>query len=144
MRDWTGWTDFPVRTHLEKLVALEYVVVHRGGPGQRFVYELLYDGEGEGGRRFLMGLIDIENLDRKRDYDSNREGSEGDCEGRLMPARCPSEPPVRPAESAEIDTSDGDSSRSSTPGPENALLGARNGMPSSYTLAATPSSLSRR
>jgi hypothetical protein len=144
VRDRTGWTDFPVRTHLDKLVALEYVIVHRGGPGQRFVYELLYGGEGEGGRPFLMGLIDVEGLggDRKHDYDAGREGSGDDCEGRLMPARAPSEPTLRSAESAAIAASVEVLRQSASTEPGDARLGARNGVPSSYVPAAS-SSLSR-
>jgi DNA primase len=58
VRAWAGWTDFVVRTHLQKLVDLEYVLVHRGGRGQSFVYELLYGGEGIDGKPFALGLID--------------------------------------------------------------------------------------
>lgn len=120
------------------------MIVHRGGPGQRFVYELLYDGEGEEGRPFVMGLIDVEGLgvDRKHDYDSNRDGSESDCDGRLMPARCPSEPGVRSSESAANAASAGALRQSEVAEPVNALLGLRNGEPSSYVPAAS-SSLSR-
>ncbi|MCC7442723.1 MAG: hypothetical protein IT285_13895 [Bdellovibrionales bacterium] len=58
VRSFTGWSDFQVGVHLGRLVALEYVLVHRGGRGQSFVYELLFDGElSEGGPR-LTGLID--------------------------------------------------------------------------------------
>ena len=39
---------------------LEYVLVHRGGRGQSFVYELVYDGQGQDGQPFLSGLIDVE------------------------------------------------------------------------------------
>ena len=42
--------------HMRKLEELEYVLVHRGGRGQSFVYELLYDGAGRDGKPFLMGL----------------------------------------------------------------------------------------
>jgi DNA primase len=83
VREHTGWTDFPVRTHLEKLAALEYVLVHRGGPGQRFVYELLWDGQGQEGEPFLAGLLDVECLDAHR-YDTN-------CEGAVSPGRGPLE-----------------------------------------------------
>jgi hypothetical protein len=62
VRDATGWSDFQVRTHMEKLVALEYVLVHRGGRGQLLSYELIYDGRGQGGEPFLMGLIEVEKL----------------------------------------------------------------------------------
>jgi DNA primase len=41
VREFTGWSDFQVHVHLNKLAALEYVVTHRGGRGQSFVYELL-------------------------------------------------------------------------------------------------------
>ena len=33
-------------------------MIHCGKNGQRFVYELLYDGRGREGQPFLMGLID--------------------------------------------------------------------------------------
>ena len=62
IRDMTGWPDHQVKLHLRKLVEMEYVLVHRGGRGQSFVYELLYRGEGDAGKPFLMGLIDINAL----------------------------------------------------------------------------------
>jgi hypothetical protein len=75
-REHTRWSDFQVKTHLRKLVELEYLIVHRGGRGQSFVYELLYDGQGESGARFLMKLLDVEKLRAQLNgsaYDSNRE-----------------------------------------------------------------------
>jgi len=69
VREWSGWTDVQVKKHLFKLVTMEYVLVHRGGRGQSFVYELLYDGAGVDGRPFLPGLIDAGQLakwDRQR------------------------------------------------------------------------------
>ena len=62
LRESIGWSDFQVRMHLNKLVDLEYLVVHRGKQGRRFVYELLYRGEGQSGAPFLMGLVDPKNL----------------------------------------------------------------------------------
>ena len=59
----TGWGLTQVRAHLERLIELEYVLVHRGGRGQSFVYELLYNGEGADGRPFIMGLLDVEKLE---------------------------------------------------------------------------------
>lgn len=40
-----GMTDTALRVHLERLVTLEYLLVHRGQRGQSFVYELLFEGE---------------------------------------------------------------------------------------------------
>ena len=62
VRAFTGWGDTQLRVHLDRLVALEYVLVHRGDRGQSFVYELVYDGSGKDGGRFLPGLLDAEKL----------------------------------------------------------------------------------
>ena len=71
VREATSWSDFQVKVHMHKLEELEYVLVHRGGRGQSFVYELLYDGAGRDGRPFLMGLIDGAAL--KQAYDGKKE-----------------------------------------------------------------------
>ena len=62
VRRFTAWGDTQLRIHLDRLVSLEYLLVHRGGRGQSFVYELLYRGEGRDGRPFLPGLIDSATL----------------------------------------------------------------------------------
>jgi len=62
VREITGWGNTQLRVHLDRLVDMEYLLVHRGGRGQSFVYELLYDGQGKDGESFMMGLIDIEQL----------------------------------------------------------------------------------
>ena len=63
VRRFTAWGDTQLRIHLDRLVSLEYLLVHRGGRGQSFVYELLYRGEGRDGRPFLPGLIDSATLE---------------------------------------------------------------------------------
>jgi DNA primase catalytic core len=73
LREHTGWGHTQLKTHLHRLEELEYLLVHRSGRGQRFVYELLYNGEGQDGSRFLPGLIDVEHL-RTGTYDVNRSG----------------------------------------------------------------------
>jgi DNA primase catalytic core len=62
VRRYTGWGHSQLCLHLDRLVALEYLLVHRGGRGQSFVYELLYQGEGKDGSRFVLGLMDAEKL----------------------------------------------------------------------------------
>ena len=62
VRETTQWSDTQVHRHLTRFVDLEYLVVHRGKQGRRFVYELLYQGEGHEGQPFLMGLIDPSKL----------------------------------------------------------------------------------
>ncbi|HYC58433.1 MAG TPA: toprim domain-containing protein [Thermoanaerobaculia bacterium] len=73
VREMSAWTDFQVKTHMRKLVEMEYLLIHRGGRGQSFVYELMYRGEGEAGRPFLMGLVDVAQLAGTHGYDTDRE-----------------------------------------------------------------------
>lgn len=96
VREHCGWSDFQVRTHLDRLVALEYVLVHRGGRGQSFVYELLYDGGGKDGRPFVMGLADSATL-APCDYDAGIEVGEEGIEGPTSPQREGIEGPTRVA-----------------------------------------------
>ena len=70
VREVTNWSDTALKVHLARLAEMEYLLIHRGGRGQSYVYELLYQGEGEHGEPFLMGLIDVEKLR----YDANRSG----------------------------------------------------------------------
>jgi hypothetical protein len=98
VRQHAQWTDFQVKTHMRKLEELEYVLVHRGGRGQSFVYELLYDGQGADGQPFLMGLLDPDTLGHQ--YDGKKEHPFRELEHRNRekePARsiqgAPKEPP---------------------------------------------------
>ncbi len=74
VREFTGWGNTQLRLHFSRLEELEYLLVHRGGRGQSFVYELLYDGQGKDGQPFLCGLIEVEKLRETRNYDSNLAG----------------------------------------------------------------------
>ena len=75
VRAHTGWGDTQLRVHLGRLEELEYLLAHRGGRGQSFVYELVFALPGEGGRPMMAGLIDVEKLAGKR-YDGNLAGQE--------------------------------------------------------------------
>jgi DNA primase catalytic core len=77
VREHTGLSNTQVKMHLTRLAELEYVIAHRGGRGQQFVYELVYDGEGKDGKPFLVGLIDVKELEN-REYDNKwSEKNEG-------------------------------------------------------------------
>ena len=43
VRQYTGWGDTQLKRHLRRLEELEYLLVHRGGRGQSFVYELVFE-----------------------------------------------------------------------------------------------------
>ena len=74
LREHSGWGDTQLRVHLERLTAMEYLLVHRGGRGQSFVYELLYDGSGEL-EPHLSGLLDVTTMPTSRGQDPQVAGS---------------------------------------------------------------------
>jgi DNA primase catalytic core len=47
VRAHTGWGHTQLKTHLHRLEELEYLIVHHGGRGQTFVYELNWSGSEE-------------------------------------------------------------------------------------------------
>jgi DNA primase len=65
IRDYSGWSDFQVRTHIRQLEELEYIYSTVGKRGKEYVYELVYIGGGEDGKPFLIGLIDMAQLKKK-------------------------------------------------------------------------------
>jgi DNA primase len=62
LRSRCGMSDAAIRVHLERLVAMEYVRTVTGKNGQRFEYELLFDGALERSAPQMMGLIEVEAL----------------------------------------------------------------------------------
>lgn len=76
----TGWGDTQLRLHLGRLEELEYLLAHRGGRGQSFVYELAFAIEGGGNRPVMPGLIDVEKLGGYK-YDVNFAGLEDENAG---------------------------------------------------------------
>lgn len=70
VREASGWGLTQLRVHLSRLQEFDYLIPHRGSRGASFVYELSYEGEGDDGAAFMMGLIDIEAL---RNAGTNRD-----------------------------------------------------------------------
>jgi len=73
VREHIRWSDTALKVHLHRLEEMEYLLVHRAKRGQGFVYEMLYGGEGQDGKPFVMGLLDTECL-RTATYDEQRSG----------------------------------------------------------------------
>jgi len=144
VREATGWTDFQVRTHLDRLVALEYVLVHRGGRGQSFVYELVYDGRGEERGRFLPGLLDVAALEPSKSATTTAtsRGLEAGVEGASSPHRAPIEPGLRPVENRANARPVEAATVSDTNGAEIAHLAMKekNGRSRTSSIAVDPSS----
>jgi hypothetical protein len=70
VRAYTGWGDTQLKIHLHRLEELEYLAVHRGGRGQSFVYELLFERADGGSKPSFPGLIDPARLM----YDEKKSG----------------------------------------------------------------------
>jgi len=126
LRAATGWGDTQLRLHLARLIELEYVLVHRGGRGQSFVYELLYDGQGKDGQPFLPGLIDIEALSTT----STSRGEEVEIAGSSRGFRGPVAAPSRVVEIAPASAPDAPFLSLAAETSGNPLLGASMKAPS--------------
>ena len=59
LREHLAASDTQLRVHLDRLVELEYVLAHAGRNGQRFVYELAFDGDAQSDAPRLIGLVDV-------------------------------------------------------------------------------------
>jgi DNA primase catalytic core len=99
LREATAIGDTQLRLHLDRLVGLEYLLVHRGARGSSFVYELVYDGAGKDGRPFVPGLIDVAAL-KATPTTANLAGIKGEFAGSTRGESGPNAGGSRPAESA--------------------------------------------
>jgi len=84
IREFTGWGNTQLKIHCHRLEDMEYLLVHRGGRGQSFEYELLYTTV-EQTDKHLMGLIDIDHLQNNNNYDANRSGVKQKKSGSSRP-----------------------------------------------------------
>jgi DNA primase len=88
-----GVSETQLRLHLERLVEMDYLLVHRGQRGQSFVYELLFDGQVDDTAPQLVGLIDADSLRDTGTIQSSRgetpssRGLEGEFAGSSRPQR---------------------------------------------------------
>jgi CHC2 zinc finger len=90
VRGWCGWSDYQVRTHLGRLVDLEYVLVHRGRRGQSFEYELTWQPppeQADAALRRFPGLIDATELESSRGLERSSRGPAGKFEPPTSPHR---------------------------------------------------------
>jgi DNA primase catalytic core len=117
VRACSGWSDFQVKKHMTRLQELEYVLVHRGGRGQSFVYELLYDGELNDSKH-LMGLIDVEKLS----YDEKKEPLATNKEPPSRPQVAAKAPPSSPVENSDKTSRDNELSETEPEADEKAYI----------------------
>jgi hypothetical protein len=83
-REFTGFGNTQLKIHMHRLEELEYLIIHHGGRGQQYLYELSYNGEGQNGETFMTDLLDVKQL-KKHKYDENRSGVNEDLSGTGRP-----------------------------------------------------------
>jgi DNA primase catalytic core len=74
VRAFTGWGDSQLKKHLARLEDMEYLIVHRGGRGQSFVYELFFERSTESARRVLPGMFSYDGEKSRSGEDKSRGG----------------------------------------------------------------------
>jgi len=57
-----GISEKQLRVHVDRLVELDYVIPHAGRNGQRFVYELAFDGDAASDDPQVIGLMAVDRL----------------------------------------------------------------------------------
>jgi len=79
VREHTGWSATQVRIHMERLQEMEYLIAHRGGRGQSFVYELMFEAENGSKAQFpgLIHLYDANLTDLKAPLTESKRGQNG-------------------------------------------------------------------
>jgi DNA primase catalytic core len=116
IREYTGWGNTQIKVHCKRLEDMEYLLTHRGGRGQSFEYELLYDGDNQEEQSRLMGLIDVHQLkksNQKHPYDANRSGVNQEVSGPSHPQVGRGAAPVKPPQ-VSPDTDESQTGRTNT------------------------------
>ena len=100
-------SDTQARIHLERLAAMEYVLVHRGQRGQSYEYELLHDQSMSSENAHLSGLLDVAALQSASqsgsEFTSTNQSSRGvvgEFAGSTRGQNGPNAGGVRPTENA--------------------------------------------
>jgi hypothetical protein len=64
IREYTGWTDWQVKSHIKQLEELEYLLARVGAKGKEYSYVLNYQGqaEEEGQDKCYLNLTEVEEI----------------------------------------------------------------------------------
>ncbi len=62
IREYTGWTDWQVRSHMKQLIELEYINARLGSWGKEYSYALHYQGQAEEAERCYLDLTSVEEI----------------------------------------------------------------------------------
>jgi hypothetical protein len=92
VRAFTGWGDTQLKVHLHRLEELEYLLAHRGGRGQSFVYELVFARGADASEPRFPGLIDAYDGKKSRVEEEKSPGGRPHVAGMARDGRGAAEP----------------------------------------------------
>jgi hypothetical protein len=64
IREFTGWTDWQVRTHIKQLEEMEYLYTRQGYMGKEYAYVLQYQGQAEESDKCFLNLTTVKQIKR--------------------------------------------------------------------------------
>lgn len=79
LRDVTGWGNTQLKVHLARLEDMEFLALHNVPRSKAIAYELLFDGSTDNDTPHLMGLLDVDCLQKNNGtycYDTQKSGQE--------------------------------------------------------------------
>ena len=62
IREYTGWTDWQIKTHIKQLEEMEYLCVRIGAKGKEYAYALNYRGQAEETGKCYLNLTPVEEI----------------------------------------------------------------------------------
>ncbi|MFZ2633692.1 MAG: hypothetical protein WA081_03195, partial [Desulfosalsimonadaceae bacterium] len=62
IREYTGWTDWQIRTHIKQLEEMEYLCARIGARGKEYAYALNYRGQAEDAGKCYLNLTPVEEI----------------------------------------------------------------------------------
>ncbi len=146
-----GLSDVQCRKHLDRLVELEYLLVHKGSRGSSFVYELVFGGDIDDPTPRLAGLVDVDALTSTTPTSPPEPAKFAPRDGEFAPPTPPQRPPVDPTSPPATSGENGQvngTKRADSPGDgaKNTSRGHRVGEqpPSQPAIAAPAANGSRR
>ena len=64
IREFTGWTDWQIRSHIKQLEELEYIYARQGYMGKEYAYVLQYQGQAEESGHCFLNLTTVKQVKR--------------------------------------------------------------------------------
>jgi DNA primase catalytic core len=72
IREYTGWSDWQVKHYIKELEDMEYLYSKAGNKGKEYVYELNYNGQGEDGKKFYLGLTRVDEIKKRFNLEAKK------------------------------------------------------------------------